>query len=53
MLRPDGRVYIIDSTSVIYELREIANAMGWIVHMFDTEEGPYSNWKLLSCTKLL
>lgn len=51
ILRPDGRAYIRDTTAVIYELREIAETMGWIAHMFDTEEGPYSDWKLLICTK--
>ncbi|XP_057795645.1 probable methyltransferase PMT10 isoform X2 [Salvia miltiorrhiza] len=51
ILRPEGRVYIRDTTAVIYELREIAETMGWMAHMFDTEEGPYSDWKLLICTK--
>ncbi|KAH6800038.1 S-adenosyl-L-methionine-dependent methyltransferases superfamily protein [Perilla frutescens var. hirtella] len=53
MLRGDGRVYIRDTTAVIYELQEIATAMGWTSYMFDTEEGPYSDWKLLICTKPL
>ncbi|XP_051123832.1 probable methyltransferase PMT10 [Andrographis paniculata] len=53
MLRPGGRVYIRDTIVVIYELEEIAKAMGWVTFMFDSEEGPYSHWKLLNCEKRL
>lgn len=53
ILRPGGRVYIRDSVSVINELREIANAMGWVTFLFDTGEGPHASWKLLNCEKRL
>ncbi|KAL8485402.1 hypothetical protein ACS0TY_027633 [Phlomoides rotata] len=53
ILRPGGRAYIRDITSVINDLREIANAMGWVTFMFDSGEGPHSNWKLITCEKRL
>ncbi|KAK4429603.1 putative methyltransferase PMT10 [Sesamum alatum] len=53
ILRPGGRAYIHDTTAVIYELKEIANAIGWVTFMFDSGEGPHSNWKLLACEKRL
>lgn len=53
ILRPDGRVYIRDTSVVIDELQEIAKAMGWVTFVFDSGEGPYSNWKLLTCEKRL
>lgn len=51
MLRPSGRAYIQDTTIVIYELQEIAKAMGWVTFLFDSGEGPHSNRKLLVCEK--
>ncbi|KAL2467784.1 putative methyltransferase PMT10 [Forsythia ovata] len=53
ILRPGGRAYIRDTTSVIYQLQEIARAMGWVTFLFDSDEGPYSTWKLLTCEKRL
>ncbi|KAL0360288.1 UNVERIFIED_CONTAM: putative methyltransferase PMT12 [Sesamum radiatum] len=53
ILRPGGRAYIHDTTAVIYEIKEIANAVGWVTFMFDSGEGPHSNWKLLACEKRL
>lgn len=53
MLRPGGRVYIRDSVTLMGELQEIANAMGWVPAMHDTGEGPHSSWKILMCDKRL
>lgn len=53
LLRPGGRVYIRDSVSVIYELQEIASAMGWVPALHDTSEGPHASWKILACEKRL
>lgn len=53
ILRPGGRVYIRDMTAVIEELEEIARAVGWVPFVFDSGEGPHSNWKLLACEKRL
>ncbi|KAL7155811.1 hypothetical protein ABFS83_03G100900 [Erythranthe nasuta] len=53
ILRPGGRVYVRDITSVINELEEIAKAVGWVTFVFDSGEGPHSNWKLLTCEKRL
>lgn len=53
ILRPGGRVYIRDSVSVIYELREIADAMGWVTFLFDDGEGPHASVKLLTSEKRL
>ncbi|KAG6432580.1 hypothetical protein SASPL_104161 [Salvia splendens] len=53
ILRPGGRVYIRDTTAVIEQLEEIAKAVGWVPFMFDSGEGPHSNWKLLACEKRL
>ncbi|XP_012854767.1 PREDICTED: protein translocase subunit SecA-like [Erythranthe guttata] len=41
------------NTSVINELEEIAKAVGWVTFVFDSGEGPHSNWKLLTCEKRL
>lgn len=53
ILRPGGRAYIRDSTSVIDEVHKIAKAMGWVTFLFDTIEGPHATWKLLNCEKRL
>ena len=53
MLRPDGRVYIRDTVSVVNELHEIAVAMGWVSAVHDTSEGPHASWRLLRCDKRL
>ncbi|KAK4340970.1 hypothetical protein RND71_039471 [Anisodus tanguticus] len=53
ILRPGGRVYIRDTTSVIEELEEIAHALGWVPFKYDSSEGPHSNWKLLIGEKRL
>ncbi|CAA2981762.1 probable methyltransferase PMT10 [Olea europaea subsp. europaea] len=53
ILRPGGRAYIRDTISVIYQLQETARAMGWVTFMFDSDEGPYSTWKLMTCEKRL
>ncbi|XP_057795646.1 probable methyltransferase PMT10 [Salvia miltiorrhiza] len=53
ILRPGGRVYIRDITAVIEQLEEIAKAVGWVPFVFDSGEGPHSNWKLLACEKRL
>jgi hypothetical protein len=51
MLRPDGRVYIQDTVSVIDEVKEIASALGWVATQRETSEGPHSNWRILLCDK--
>lgn len=51
MLRPDGRVYILDKVSVIGELKEIATALGWFPALRETADGPHSSWRLLICDK--
>ncbi|KAG6624370.1 probable methyltransferase PMT10 [Carya illinoinensis] len=51
MLRPDGRVYIRDKVSVIYEVKEIASALGWVPALRETGEGPHSSWRMLLCDK--
>ncbi|KAL8141256.1 hypothetical protein V2J09_007277 [Rumex salicifolius] len=51
ILRPDGRVYIRDSITIMTELHEIAVAMGWSCIIQDTGEGPHSSWKILRCDK--
>ncbi|XP_042494088.1 probable methyltransferase PMT11 [Macadamia integrifolia] len=53
ILRPGGHVYIRDSVSVIYEIQEVGNAMGWHTVLRDTSEGPHSSWKILTCDKHL
>ncbi|PRQ26649.1 putative S-adenosyl-L-methionine-dependent methyltransferase [Rosa chinensis] len=53
MLRPGGRVYIRDSVSVIGELHELANAVGWVPALHDTGEGPHASWKILMGDKRL
>ncbi|KAL3371190.1 hypothetical protein AABB24_007967 [Solanum stoloniferum] len=53
ILRPGGRVYIRDTTPVIEELVEIAQALGWVSFKYDSSEGPHSNWKLLIGEKRL
>ncbi|XAR62859.1 Phosphoethanolamine N-methyltransferase [Bertholletia excelsa] len=47
ILRPGGRVCILDTVAIIEELKEIAAAMGWVTFLFDSIEGPHANWKLL------
>lgn len=51
ILRPDGRVYIRDSVSVMDELEEVATAMRWVCARHDTGEGPHASWKVLRCDK--
>lgn len=51
ILRPGGHVYIRDTVTVMDELQEIANAMGWVTILYDTGEGPHASWKLLNCEK--
>lgn len=51
ILRPGGHVYIRDTVTVMDELQEIANAMGWVTVLYDTGEGPHASWKLLNCEK--
>nr|XP_023887154.1 probable methyltransferase PMT10 isoform X1 [Quercus suber] len=51
MLRPDGRVYIRDTISVIGEVNEIASALGWVPALRETGEGPHSSWRILICDK--
>jgi len=51
MLRPDGRVYIRDTISVIGEVNEIASALGWVPQLRETGEGPHSSWRILICDK--
>jgi hypothetical protein len=51
MLRPDGRVYIQDTVSIIDELKEIASALGWVATQRETSEGPHSSWRILLCDK--
>ncbi|CAL5348468.1 unnamed protein product [Camellia sinensis] len=53
ILRPGGRVYILDTVTVIEELKDIANAMGWPTLLFDTIEGPHASSKLLISDKRL
>lgn len=51
MLRPDGRVYIRDTVSVMNEVKEIASALGWVAALRETGEGPHSSWRILICDK--
>ncbi|CAN0928445.1 Probable methyltransferase PMT10 [Linum grandiflorum] len=51
MLRPGGTVYIRDSLAVVGEIQEIATALGWVVMVHDTGEGPHASWKFLACEK--
>ncbi|XP_050213144.1 probable methyltransferase PMT10 [Mercurialis annua] len=51
ILRPGGTVYIRDIVSVMGELEEIANAMGWVSAVHDTSEGPHASWRILICEK--
>lgn len=53
MLRPGGRVYILDLVYVISELHEIASAIGWVPALHDTGEGPYASRKILIGDKRL
>ncbi|KAM7266712.1 hypothetical protein ACFE04_004609 [Oxalis oulophora] len=53
ILRPGGRVYIRDSITVIAQVQEIVNAMGWIPALHDNGEGPHASWKILICEKRL
>lgn len=53
ILRPDGRAYILDSVTVIDELKDIADALGWVTYIFDSIEGPLARWKLLVGEKRL
>ncbi|GAB2270415.1 hypothetical protein Dimus_005317 [Dionaea muscipula] len=49
----NGRVYILDSVSVMDELEEAAAAMRWVCSRHDTAEGPHASWKVLMCDKRL
>ncbi|CAI0616626.1 unnamed protein product, partial [Linum tenue] len=51
MLRPGGTVYIRDTLAVIGEIHDVASAMGWVVMVHDTSEGPHASWKFLACEK--
>ncbi|CAN1239809.1 Probable methyltransferase PMT10, partial [Linum grandiflorum] len=51
ILRPGGTAYIRDSLAVIDEIHEISNALGWVVRVHDTGEGPHSSWRFLACEK--
>ncbi|CAI0393312.1 unnamed protein product, partial [Linum tenue] len=51
MLRHGGTVYIRDSLAVIGEIHEVASAMGWVVMVHDTGEGPHASWRFLVCEK--
>ncbi|EXC19389.1 putative methyltransferase PMT11 [Morus notabilis] len=53
ILRPGGKVYIRDSVSVMDELREIGNAMGWRITIRDTAEGPHASYRLFDAEKRL
>lgn len=53
ILRPGGRAFIHDSLSVMDELQEIGNAMGWHVTVRDTAEGPHASYRLLVADKRL
>ncbi|MQM14907.1 hypothetical protein Taro_047840 [Colocasia esculenta] len=51
ILRPGGRAYIRDSVTVIYLVKETAEAVGWKADLGETEEGPYASRRLLRCDK--
>ncbi|XP_076961082.1 putative methyltransferase PMT11 [Bidens hawaiensis] len=53
ILRPGGRVYIRDSVSLMNELEDIGNAIGWRVALRDTSQGPHAGYKILVCDKRL
>ncbi|KAL5559697.1 hypothetical protein UlMin_035908 [Ulmus minor] len=53
MLRYGGIVYIRDKVSVMDELVDIANALGWVPFLHDTGEGPHAGWKILMGEKRL
>ncbi|CAN6471644.1 unnamed protein product [Victoria cruziana] len=51
ILRPGGYAYIEDIKPILEEIHQIASAMGWRVSETDSQEGPYSNRKVLRCEK--
>ncbi|KAJ6827952.1 putative methyltransferase PMT11 [Iris pallida] len=51
ILRPGGRAYIRDSLTILEEIKEITEAIGWKSTMRDTSDGKYSNRRLLICEK--
>uniref|UniRef100_A0A803L759 Methyltransferase n=1 Tax=Chenopodium quinoa TaxID=63459 RepID=A0A803L759_CHEQI len=51
ILRPDGKIYVRDSISVLDELQELAAAMSWVCFLHDTGEGLHASWKILRCSK--
>lgn len=51
ILRPGGLAYIRDAKSIIGEIKEITDMMGWTCYIRDTSEGPYASRKLLTCQK--
>lgn len=51
LVRPGGRVYILDAKATIEEAKEIAEAIGWRVDVRDTSEGPDASRKVLRCDK--
>lgn len=51
IVRPGGRVYILDAKAIIEEAKEIADAIGWKTTIQDTSEGPYASRKVLRCDK--
>lgn len=53
ILRPGGRVYIRDSLSLMDEIKEIADAMGWAASVRDTSEGPHASYRLFMAEKRL
>lgn len=51
MLRPEGRVYIRDSLSLMDQLQQVAKAIGWTAGVHDTGEGPHASVRILICDK--
>ncbi|ONK76895.1 uncharacterized protein A4U43_C02F960 [Asparagus officinalis] len=51
ILRPGGLAYIRDTKSILEDIKEITEAMGWRSDLRDTAEGPYANRKILTCQK--
>ncbi|EPS59859.1 hypothetical protein M569_14946, partial [Genlisea aurea] len=53
ILRPGGRVYIRDSVTVMDELQEMGDAVGWHTSLRETSEGPHASYRILACDKRL
>ncbi|MCL7022892.1 hypothetical protein MKW94_018479 [Papaver nudicaule] len=53
ILRPGGTAYILDSVILLDEIQAVGKAMGWQTTRHVTVEGPYANWQMVHCEKIL